>query len=92
MVEKSFDEVADWAPAMLWITDPAGACTYLSRRWYEYTGQSPAEVRSRAEQRLAEGRYGLSIESGDPIPDERLEAIPTAERTVAEEERFDRGA
>jgi DnaK suppressor protein len=46
----------------------------------------------RAEQRLAEGRYGLSIESGDPIPDERLEAIPTAERTVAEEERFDRGA
>ena len=39
----------------------------------------------RAEQRLAEGRYGLSIESGDPIPDERLEAIPTAERTVAEE-------
>ena len=46
----------------------------------------------RAEQRLAEGRYGLSIESGDRIPDERLEAIPTAERTVAEEERFDRGA
>ena len=46
----------------------------------------------RAEQRLADGRYGLSIESGDRIPDERLEAIPTAERTVAEEERFDRGA
>jgi DnaK suppressor protein len=45
----------------------------------------------RAEQRLAEGRFGLSIESGDPIPDERLEAIPTAERTVAEEARFDRG-
>jgi DnaK suppressor protein len=46
----------------------------------------------RAEQRLAEGRFGLSIESGDPIPDERLEAIPTAERTVDEEQRFDRGA
>jgi DnaK suppressor protein len=40
----------------------------------------------RAEQRLAAGTYGLSIQSGQPIPDERLEAIPTAELT-AEEER-----
>jgi DnaK suppressor protein len=39
----------------------------------------------RAEQRLAAGTYGLSIESGQPIPDERLEALPTAERTVEEE-------
>jgi RNA polymerase-binding transcription factor len=39
----------------------------------------------RAEARLAAGTYGLSIESGKPIPDERLEAIPTAERTVEEE-------
>jgi DnaK suppressor protein len=41
----------------------------------------------RAEQRLVDGTYGLSIESGEPIPDERLEAIPTAERTVEEEQR-----
>ena len=41
----------------------------------------------RAEARLAAGTYGLSIESGKPIPDERLEAIPTAERTVVEEAR-----
>jgi DnaK suppressor protein len=40
----------------------------------------------RAERRLAVGTYGLSIESGEPIPDERLEAWPTAELT-AEEER-----
>jgi DnaK suppressor protein len=39
----------------------------------------------RAEARLAAGTYGLSIESGAPIPDERLEAIPTAERTAQEE-------
>jgi DnaK suppressor protein len=38
----------------------------------------------RAEARLADGTYGLSIESGEPIPDERLEALPTAERTVEE--------
>jgi RNA polymerase-binding transcription factor DksA len=39
----------------------------------------------RAQQRLAAGTYGLSIESDQPIPDERLEALPTAERTVEEE-------
>ena len=45
----------------------------------------------RAEARLAAGTYGLSVESGEPIPDERLEAFPTAERTAAEQERFERG-
>ena len=39
----------------------------------------------RAEARLAAGTYGRSVESGAPIPDERLEALPTAERTVEEE-------
>ena len=45
----------------------------------------------RAEQRLADGTYGLSIESGEPIPDARLEAQPTAERTVEEQSRYERG-
>jgi DnaK suppressor protein len=40
----------------------------------------------RAEARLADGVYGLSIDSGEPIPDERLEALPTAERTIEEQE------
>src|SRR5437667_2863032 len=39
----------------------------------------------RAEQRLAAGTFGLSIASGQPISDERLEALPTAELTVEEE-------
>jgi DnaK suppressor protein len=41
----------------------------------------------RAEARLEAGTYGLSTVSGEPIPDERLEAQPTAELTVEEEER-----
>jgi RNA polymerase-binding transcription factor len=45
----------------------------------------------RAEDRLVAGTYGLSVESGEPIPDERLEAFPTAERTTAEQDRFNRG-
>jgi DnaK suppressor protein len=40
----------------------------------------------RAEQRLEAGTYGLSVESGEPIPDARLEIYPTAALTVEEEE------
>ena len=36
------------------------------------------EAIERAEQRLADGTFGLSVRSGDPIPDERLEVAPTA--------------
>jgi len=44
----------------------------------------------RAEKRLADGTYGLSVESGRPIPDERLESIPWAERTADEQGRYER--
>jgi DnaK suppressor protein len=40
----------------------------------------------RAEARLANGTYGLSLHSGQPIPDARLEARPTAELTVEEQQ------
>jgi DnaK suppressor protein len=42
----------------------------------------------RAEQRLAEGTYGISVVSGEPIPDARLEAIPWADRTAEEHGRL----
>lgn len=38
----------------------------------------------RALHRLDDGSYGLSVRSGEPIPDERLEADPAAELTVSE--------
>ncbi len=53
--------------------------------------QGELEAIERAERRLAEGTFGRSIESGEPIPDERLEAIPWAERTAAEQTRYERG-
>jgi DnaK suppressor protein len=43
----------------------------------------------RAERRLEEGTYGVSVESGQPIPDERLAVVPWAERTADEQERFE---
>ena len=49
------------------------------------------EAIERAEARLADGTYGLSVESGKPIPDGRLEAFPTAERTVEEQDRIGPG-
>ena len=41
--ERRFRELADNSPVMIWVTDADGACTYLSRRWYEFTGQARAE-------------------------------------------------
>ncbi len=43
----------------------------------------------RAEERLGKGTYGLSVESGEPIPDDRLEIRPAAERTAAEQAYYD---
>lgn len=47
---------------------------------------------ARAERRLEDGTYGLSIESGEPIPDARLQSIPWAERTAEEQARLESGA
>lgn len=56
------------------------------------TGQLHSELEAvgRAEARLKDGTYGFSIQSGEPIPAERLEAIPWAERTAEEQEHYER--
>jgi PAS domain S-box-containing protein len=33
----------DASPATLWTTDADGQCSYLSQRWYELTGRTPAQ-------------------------------------------------
>ena len=45
----------------------------------------------RALHRLDDGTYGKSVRSGDPIPDERLEADPAAELTIEEARADERG-
>jgi PAS domain S-box-containing protein len=42
--EVRFREMADTAPAMLWITESSGQCTFLSRGWFEFTGQTEEEA------------------------------------------------
>lgn len=43
----------------------------------------------RAERRLEDGTYGVSVRSGQPIPDDRLAADPAAELTIEEAEHTD---
>ena len=42
--EARFRNMADHVPVMVWVTDPTGACTYLSRSWYEFSGQTEQEA------------------------------------------------
>jgi PAS domain S-box-containing protein len=41
--ETRFRSMADYAPVMIWMTDADGRCTWLNRRWTEFTGQGPDE-------------------------------------------------
>ena len=41
--EAHFRSIADSVPSMLWLTDPEGRCTYISRQWYEFTGRRPEQ-------------------------------------------------
>jgi DnaK suppressor protein len=77
-------------------SDPTDGASHLHEREME-DGMSDdlrreLDAIARAEERLAAGTYGLSVESGEPIADDRLEAIPWAERTAAEESRRGRRA
>jgi PAS domain S-box-containing protein len=41
--EERFRNLADNAPVMMWVTDPDGRCTYLNKRWYEFTDLTEGE-------------------------------------------------
>jgi PAS domain S-box-containing protein len=40
--EMRFREMANHAPVMVWLTEPDESCSFLSRSWYEFTGQTSA--------------------------------------------------
>jgi hypothetical protein len=42
--EERFRNMADTAPAMLWVTKPDGRGAFISRGWYEFTGQTEHEA------------------------------------------------
>src|SRR5262249_12974511 len=49
--EARFQHMANTAPAVLWVTEPDGRCTFLSRGWYEFTSQTEQEA-------LGKGGFG----------------------------------
>jgi DnaK suppressor protein len=87
----SLEEGGDRDELSYWDQHPADFATELFDA--ELGDSLAAQLRlilekiERAEERLDKGTYGLSVESGRPIPDERLEAIPWADRTAEEQER-----
>ncbi|RFA38926.1 PAS domain S-box protein [Alkalilimnicola ehrlichii] len=42
--DERFRVMANTAPAMLWVTDTEHACTFLSQRWCDYTGQTETQA------------------------------------------------
>jgi diguanylate cyclase (GGDEF)-like protein/PAS domain S-box-containing protein len=42
--EMRFRTMADDAPVAIWVADPSGAATFVSRLWYETTGQTEAQA------------------------------------------------
>jgi DnaK suppressor protein len=90
-IEASLEDLAapieDGEPA----ASPADQATQLADREVEeglaQRLRDELAAVERAEERIAQGTYGLSVESGAAIPDARLEAIPWAERTAEEEQR-----
>lgn len=41
--QLNYEKNVDTSPSILWITEKNGYCTYLSKQWYEDTGQTPGE-------------------------------------------------
>jgi len=78
------------------VTDPFEAADVAEDMFDQELAQGQADrlrdeldAIERAERRVADGSYGISVDSGEPIPDARLEAIPWAERTAEEQARYE---
>ncbi|HET9238329.1 MAG TPA: PAS domain S-box protein [Oligoflexus sp.] len=44
LAQIEFERRVDVSPAILWITEKDGSCSYLSQQWYAFTGQTPEEA------------------------------------------------
>jgi len=73
--EARFRNMADNTPMMMWVTDHTGACEYLNKTWYDFTGQTPE---------LAEGFGWLDAAH----PDDRASAEEAFRRANAARRPF----
>ena len=42
--EERYRQLADAMPQIVWTSDALGGATYFNRRWFDYTGMSPADA------------------------------------------------
>ena len=72
---EQFRLLADNMPVLCWIADPTGYISWYNRRWYEYTGTTPAEMegwgwRTVHDPRALDevvARWVSSLASGEPF-------------------------
>ena len=73
--EERFRTMADAMPQLAWVAKPDGYIYWYNRRWYEYTGTTPAEMEGWGWQSVHDpqalpgvlARWQQSIASGEPV-------------------------
>lgn len=73
--ERLFRLMADQAPVMIWVSDDQGRCTYVNRRWYEFTGRTsetpPKDVPNGAfhpdDEQRAEATFAVARANREPF-------------------------
>jgi PAS domain S-box-containing protein len=74
--EKRFRNLADSAPALIWVAEPDGRRTYFNRTWLEFTGRGPE----------AERGAGWT---DDIHPDDHLRYVTAYRAALAERRAFE---
>ena len=73
--ETRYRQLADAMPQIVWTSDVQGSATYFNRRWFDYTGMSPAdagpdvwhEIVHPDDLPLAVAQRKQTLASGDPF-------------------------
>jgi PAS domain S-box-containing protein len=74
--EARLRRITDDTPIMVWMSEPDGRCTFLSKSWYAFTGRTPTEI-------------SVGFGWADPIhPDDRESAKSTFLAANAKQQPF----
>jgi PAS domain S-box-containing protein len=73
--ERQFRELVENLPELAWTARPEGVIDFYNRRWYEYTGTTPAQMLRDGWQHFLDpalhdeviGRWQRSISTGEPF-------------------------
>ena len=72
---ERFRSVADAAPAMLWVTERNGECSFVSRGWRDFTGQDEAKGRGSGWLDALHAEERASVEAAFAAANEILDGL-----------------